>query len=86
MIAPLRASDRFRPRPGAVADFLRDDPKPRAIVLNSPQNPTGGVASGEDLDAIAEIVRGTDLVVFSDEPYCHWSGRGVTSRCCRGRG
>ena len=77
VIAPLRASDRFRPRPEAVADFLRDDPKPRAIVLNSPQNPTGGVASGEDLDAIAELVRGTDLVVFSDEPYCHmvWQGR-----------
>jgi aspartate aminotransferase len=45
--------------------------------LNSPHNPTGGVATREDLSAIANVVRGTDLVVFSDEPYCHmvWTGR-----------
>ncbi len=33
------------------------------------------MATQEDLAAIADVVRGTDLVVFSDEPYCHmaWS-------------
>ena len=52
-------------------------PRPRAILLNSPHNPTGGVATRDDLAAIAEVVRGTELMVFSDEPYCHmvWSGR-----------
>ena len=46
-------------------------------MLNSPHNPTGGVATREDLAAIADVVRGTDLMVFSDEPYCHmvWGGR-----------
>ena len=60
-----------------VEHFLATDPRPRAILLNSPHNPTGGVATRDDLAAIAEVVRGTDLMVFSDEPYCHmvWSGR-----------
>ncbi len=35
------------------------------------------MATRDDLAAIAEVVRGTELMVFSDEPYCHmvWSGR-----------
>ena len=35
------------------------------------------MATREDLAAIADVVRGTDLMVFSDEPYCHmvWEGR-----------
>ncbi len=77
VIEPLRVEDAFRPRPEAVRRFLETDPKPRAVFLNSPHNPTGGVATAEDLDGIADLVRGTDLVVFSDEPYCHmvWRGR-----------
>jgi aspartate aminotransferase len=73
----LRPEEGFRPRAQAVAQFLATDPKPRGLFLNSPHNPTGGVATRADLDAIADLVRGTDLVVFSDEPYCHmvWQGR-----------
>jgi aspartate aminotransferase len=80
VLVPLRAMDAFRPRARAVADFLSSDPRPRAVFLNSPHNPTGGVAATEDLDAIADVVRGTDLLVFSDEPYCHlvWTGRHET--------
>ncbi len=35
------------------------------------------MATRDDLAAIADVVRGTELMVFSDEPYCHmvWSGR-----------
>ena len=77
MLEPLRAEDGFRPRAEAVRRFLENDPQPRAVFLNSPHNPTGGVATREDLEAIADVVRGTELVVFSDEPYCHmvWQGR-----------
>lgn len=77
VLAPLRAEDQFRPRAQDVADFLANDPKPRAIFLNSPHNPTGGVATRADLEAIAALVRGTEVMVFSDEPYCHmvWQGR-----------
>jgi aspartate aminotransferase len=76
VLAPVRAAEEFRPRASAVAEFLATDPRPRAVFLNSPHNPTGGVATRADLAAIAEIVRGTELMVFSDEPYCHmvWGG------------
>ena len=77
VLAPLSVEHEFRPSAEAVRQFLATDPKPRAIFLNSPHNPTGGVATRDDLAAIAEVVRGSDLMVFSDEPYCHmvWSGR-----------
>ena len=67
------------PAPGRGRQALpgRPIPRPRAIFLNSPHNPTGGVATRDDLAAIADVVRGTELMVFSDEPYCHmvWEGR-----------
>ena len=44
-------------------------PKTRAIILNSPCNPTGAVLTKEDILAIAELVKKHDLWVFSDEPY-----------------
>ena len=77
VLAPLAAEHGFRPRADDVRHFLETDPKPRGVFLNSPHNPTGGVATRDDLAAIADVVRGTDLVVFSDEPYCHmvWGGR-----------
>jgi aspartate aminotransferase len=77
VLVPLSVERQFRPSAEDVRRFLTTDPKPRAIFLNSPHNPTGGVATREDLAAIADVVRGTDLMVFSDEPYCHmvWGGR-----------
>jgi aspartate aminotransferase len=74
---PLLAENSFRPRASDVAHFLASDPRPRGVFLNSPHNPTGGVASGDDLAEIADVVRGTELMVLSDEPYCHmvWEGR-----------
>ncbi len=41
----------------------------RLIILNSPQNPTGGTIPPEDLKAIAELVVDRDLIVLSDEIY-----------------
>ena len=77
VVARLRAEDQFRPRVEAIADFLANDPKPRGMILNSPHNPTGGVATESDLKSIADLIRGTDIAVLSDEPYCHmvWEGR-----------
>ena len=43
--------------------------KTKMLVLNSPQNPTGGVIPKEDIIAIAEMVRDRDLLVMSDEIY-----------------
>ncbi|WP_431637455.1 pyridoxal phosphate-dependent aminotransferase [Dyella sp. KULCS107] len=46
-------------------------PRTRMILINSPHNPSGAVLSAADLDALAEIVRDTDIVVLSDEVYEH---------------
>jgi aspartate/methionine/tyrosine aminotransferase len=45
-------------------------PKTKMIIINSPQNPTGGVLSKEDLEAIADIARENKIWVLSDEVYC----------------
>jgi aspartate/methionine/tyrosine aminotransferase len=44
-------------------------PRTRAIYLNSPQNPTGGVLTRDDLIRIADIARERDLWIISDEAY-----------------
>ncbi len=64
---PLREEIEFRLDPAELADLVTD--KTKMIIINSPQNPTGGVLTGEDLEAIAEIARERDIMVMSDEPY-----------------
>ncbi len=73
----LQQSHEFRPELAEVERFLREADSPKAIFLNSPHNPTGGVAAPEDLEGLADLIRGRDIAVFSDEPYCHmvWKGR-----------
>ena len=44
-------------------------PKTKALILNTPHNPTGAVWSKEDWDTLAEIVRDTDIVILADEVY-----------------
>jgi aspartate aminotransferase len=75
----LRQENAFRPDLNDVERFVRQTPRAKAIFLNSPHNPTGGVATAEDLHGLAELVRGRPIAVFSDEPYCHmaWSSRHI---------
>jgi aspartate aminotransferase len=77
VLSPLRQENQFRPDLKDVERFLNKTPRAKAIFLNSPHNPTGGVASPEDLHGLANLVRGRNVAVFSDEPYCHmvWNGR-----------
>ena len=44
-------------------------PKTRVIYINSPHNPTGGVLTRADVEAIADLARERDLWVISDEAY-----------------
>ncbi len=76
VMVALRQSNGFRPDVADIERFLAEDPSPRAILLNSPHNPTGGVATEDDLSEIADLIRGRDVALFSDEPYCHmvWEG------------
>src|SRR5207302_5870117 len=48
-------------------DQLSD--RTKLLILNSPQNPTGGVIPADDVRAIADMVRDHDLMVLSDEIY-----------------
>jgi aminotransferase len=54
-------------------DALRDaaSPRTRAIVLNSPHNPTGKVFSLSELETLAAVARERDLLVFTDDIYEH---------------
>lgn len=76
-LSDLKQAHGFRPNLNDVERFLAGDPRPKAIFLNSPHNPTGGIATLEDLQGLAELIRGRDVAVFSDEPYDRmvWRGR-----------
>ena len=80
VLSPLRPHNQFRPDLNDIERFVRSEPRARGIFLNFPHNPTGGVATAEDMRGLAELVAGRDIAVFSDEPYCHmvWRGRHET--------
>ncbi len=63
----LREERGFRLDVNELADLVTD--KTRLIILNSPQNPTGGVLTKDDLAAIADVVKGSKAMVLSDEIY-----------------
>lgn len=44
-------------------------PKTKLLVLPYPNNPTGAIMTREDLEPIAEVLRGTDIMILSDEIY-----------------
>ncbi len=45
-------------------------PKTKLLVLPFPNNPTGAIMTKDDLEEIAAVLRGTDIMVLSDEIYC----------------
>ena len=63
----LSADDNFR----ITADQLREKvtPRTKALMVNSPNNPTGRVLTQEELDAIVAVALEHDLYVISDEIY-----------------
>jgi aspartate aminotransferase len=44
-------------------------PKTKMLILTSPSNPTGSVYSREELEALGEVLKGTEILVASDEMY-----------------
>ena len=57
----------FKITPEQLKNAIND--KTKILVLNTPSNPTGSVYSKEDLIALAEVLKDTDVLVFSDEMY-----------------
>ncbi|MBR5613913.1 MAG: aminotransferase class I/II-fold pyridoxal phosphate-dependent enzyme [Clostridia bacterium] len=62
-----KAENKFK----LTADELKSaiTPKTKVLVLPYPNNPTGGIMTKSDLEEIAEVLRGTDIWVLSDEIY-----------------
>jgi len=46
-------------------------PATKLIMLNSPNNPTGKILTGDDIKQLREIVEGTNILILSDEVYEH---------------
>ena len=67
VLVETRAEDEFRLTPERLKQAIT--PKTKALVLPFPNNPTGAVMERSDLEAIAEVLRGTDIMVISDEIY-----------------
>lgn len=64
---PLKEEVDFRFDLDALRDSVSD--RTRMIIINSPQNPTGGFLLKSDLEAIAELAIKHDIIVMSDEVY-----------------
>ena len=67
VLLETRAEDEFRLTPELLKKAIT--PRTKALVLPYPNNPTGAVMERSDLEAIAEVLRGTDIMVISDEIY-----------------
>ena len=64
---PLREEVDFRFRLEDLVDAISD--RTKLLILNSPQNPTGGTLTPEDLEAIAELAQKHNFYVLTDEVY-----------------
>ena len=65
---PIRESQHFRLDVEELRSLVTD--RTRLLIVNTPQNPTGGALTREDCEAIAALAQERDLFVLSDEIYC----------------
>lgn len=64
---PLREERDFAVDPGELESLITD--RTRLIILNSPQNPTGGILPRKDIERIAHAIGDRNILVLSDEIY-----------------
>ena len=64
----LDEEDNFEINPDRIKELI-DKKKTKAIIINSPANPTGNVLSKKTLEKIADIAVENDIYIFSDEAY-----------------
>jgi len=67
VIIETNDSSEFKVTPTQLKNAITD--KTKVFILNTPSNPTGSIYSKEDLEALAEVLKGTDILVCSDEMY-----------------
>ena len=71
---PTSESENFRVTADQVEAAV--SPRTRLILLNSPNNPSGAVIRKEEMRNIAELARRWNLLVLTDECYCHFNYEG----------
>ncbi|MDY3239152.1 MAG: pyridoxal phosphate-dependent aminotransferase [Anaerovoracaceae bacterium] len=64
---PTKESEQFHLTAEAIEKAMK--PSTKAVLINSPSNPTGAVLSFDELKKIADLAKRKDLIVISDEPY-----------------
>ena len=85
-----KEEDNFRLLPEQLKEKITD--KTKLLILPFPNNPTGGIMSRADLEAIADVLKDTNILVLSDEIYgelnygeeghtCFSSIEGMKERC-----
>ncbi len=67
VIIETREEDGFKLKAKALAEKITQ--KTKLLILPYPNNPTGAVMTKEDLEPLAEALRGTDIMVLTDEIY-----------------
>ncbi|MGN1423586.1 MAG: aminotransferase class I/II-fold pyridoxal phosphate-dependent enzyme [Oscillospiraceae bacterium] len=63
----MTAEDKFKLRPDALKAAIT--PRTKALIMPFPNNPTGSIMRRGDLEGIAGVLRGTNIMVISDEIY-----------------
>lgn len=66
---PTLLEDSYKIKPSALEASILENPNSKVLILNSPSNPTGGVYTRQELEAIAEICLKHNILVLSDEIY-----------------
>ena len=74
VILETKVEDKFKINPEALKAAIT--PKTKLLVLPYPNNPTGAIMTREELSDIADILRGTNIVVLSDEIYAEMTYTG----------
>lgn len=64
---PTREEDNFKLTPEMLKKYIT--PRTKVLILPYPNNPTGAIMEKEDLEAIAEVIRETNIIILSDEIY-----------------
>ena len=67
VIIETKFEDKFKLTPEALRAAIT--PKTKMLVLAYPNNPTGAILTREELEALAEVLRDTNVVILSDEIY-----------------
>ncbi len=67
VIIETKAEDDFKVTPQQLKAAITD--KTKALILPYPCNPTGAIMEREDLEKIAEVLKGTNILIISDEIY-----------------